>query len=167
MLRAHAATGDLKVFSPDELRSNRLGDLQGEAWAHEVLAEEVLLGWVAGWTATGRRGVTISYEAFAPLLLTGLVGQLKQRRLARRHDVAEHQLAVDLVWLAQRVQPRRPFTDHGAVRDGRPGRTRSHTRRLRPGCCRRSMRGIAVNGACQRHRRGQAHQRDPPPGDDR
>ncbi|MFI7511491.1 hypothetical protein ACIBSS_32245 [Micromonospora aurantiaca] len=83
VLRAHAATGDLKVFSPDELRSNRLGDLQGEAWAHEVLAEEVLLGWVAGWTATGRRGLIISYEAFAPLLLTGLVGQLKQRRLIK------------------------------------------------------------------------------------
>ncbi|MEU4590775.1 hypothetical protein [Micromonospora aurantiaca (nom. illeg.)] len=83
VLRAHAATGDLKVFSPDELRSNRLGDLHGEAWAHEVLAEEVLLGWVAGWTAAGRRGLIISYEAFAPLLLTGLVGQLKQRRLIK------------------------------------------------------------------------------------
>ncbi|MEU2661477.1 hypothetical protein [Micromonospora sp. NPDC007220] len=81
VLRAYAATGGIKVFSPDELRSNRLGELQGEAWAHEVLAEEVLLGWVAGWTATGRRGLIISYEAFAPLLLTGLVGQLKQRRL--------------------------------------------------------------------------------------
>lgn len=83
VLRAHAATGDIKVFSPDELRSNRLGDLQGEAWAHEVLAEEVLLGWVAGWTATGHRGLIISYEAFAPLLLTGLIGQLKQRRLIK------------------------------------------------------------------------------------
>ncbi|MEV0610835.1 hypothetical protein AB0I61_31200 [Polymorphospora rubra] len=81
VLRAHAATGDIKVFSPDELRSNHLGELQGEAWTHEVLAEEVLLGWVAGWTATGRRGLIVSYEAFAPLLLTGLVGQLKQRRL--------------------------------------------------------------------------------------
>ena len=81
MLQAHAATGDLKVFSPDELHSNRLGDLANEPWVHEVLAEEVLLGWLAGWTASGRRGVLISYEAFAPLLLTGLVGLLKQRRL--------------------------------------------------------------------------------------
>ncbi|HUZ51400.1 MAG TPA: hypothetical protein VMU94_02575 [Streptosporangiaceae bacterium] len=82
VLRAHAAAGDFKVFSPDELRSNRLGDLEGKPWVHEVLAEEVLLGWLAGWTASGRRGVLISYEAFAPLLLTGLVGHLKQRRLA-------------------------------------------------------------------------------------
>ena len=41
----------------------------------------MLLGWLAGWTASGRRGVLVSYEAFAPLLLTGLVGYLKQRRL--------------------------------------------------------------------------------------
>jgi len=81
VLRAHAASGDFKVFSPDELRSNRLGDLMGEPWVHEVLAEEVLLGWLAGWTANGRRGVLISYEAFATLLLTGMVGQLKQRRI--------------------------------------------------------------------------------------
>ncbi|AYF30426.1 hypothetical protein CSH63_23850 [Micromonospora tulbaghiae] len=81
VLGAHAASGDFKIFSPDELRSNRLGDLAGEPWVHEVLAEEVLLGWLAGWIASGRRGVLISYEAFAPLLLTGLVGHLKQRRL--------------------------------------------------------------------------------------
>ncbi|WP_067494323.1 hypothetical protein [Actinoplanes sp. TFC3] len=81
VLRAHAATGDLKVFSPDELQSNRLGDLVDESWVHEVLAEEVLLGWLTGWTASGRRGVLISYEAFAPLLLTGLIGLIKQRRL--------------------------------------------------------------------------------------
>lgn len=85
VLRAHAAAGDFKVFSPDELRSNRLGDLEGQPWVHEVLAEEVLLGWLAGWTASGRRGLVVSYEAFASLLLTGLIGHLKQRRLA---DVA-------------------------------------------------------------------------------
>ncbi|HEV2373361.1 MAG TPA: hypothetical protein VGS19_14450 [Streptosporangiaceae bacterium] len=81
VLRAHASAGDFKVFSPDELQSNRLGELADEPWTHEVLAEEVLLGWLAGWTTSGRRGVLISYEAFAPLLLTGLVGHMKQRRL--------------------------------------------------------------------------------------
>jgi xylulose-5-phosphate/fructose-6-phosphate phosphoketolase len=81
VLRAYAEAGDFKVFCPDELGSNRLGELVAEPWAHEVLAEEVLLGWLAGWTASGRRGILISYEAFAPLLLTGLIGQLKQRRL--------------------------------------------------------------------------------------
>ncbi|GAA3766789.1 phosphoketolase family protein [Plantactinospora mayteni] len=81
VLRKHARDGDFHLFSPDELASNRLGDLAEEPWATEVLAEEVLLGWLGGWTATGRRGLLISYEAFAPLLLTGLVQFLKQRRL--------------------------------------------------------------------------------------
>lgn len=82
VLRAHAREGRLRVFSPDELGSNRLADLAGEPWVTEVLAEEVLLGWLAGWTASGRRGVLVSYEAFAPLMATGLVAHLKQRRLA-------------------------------------------------------------------------------------
>lgn len=81
VLRTHSRAGDLKVFSPDELASNRLGELAGEPWVYELLAEEVLLGWLAGWTGVGGRGVLISYEAFAPLLLTSLVGLLKQRRL--------------------------------------------------------------------------------------
>lgn len=81
VLRQHAAVGDLRVFSPDELGSNRLGELAGEPWVGEVLAEEVLLGWLAGWTTTGRRGLLVSYEAFAPLLATGLLQLLKQRRL--------------------------------------------------------------------------------------
>lgn len=82
VLRVHAAVGDFRVFSPDELRSNRLGNLAAEPWVHEVLAEEVLLGWLAGWTATGGRGVLISYEAFGSLFLAGLVCHLKQRRLS-------------------------------------------------------------------------------------
>jgi xylulose-5-phosphate/fructose-6-phosphate phosphoketolase len=81
-LRAHAAAGDLRVFSPDELSSNRLGTLAGEPWVAEVLAEEVLLAWLAGWTASGRRGVLISYEAFSPLLTAGIIAHLKHRRLA-------------------------------------------------------------------------------------
>ena len=81
VLSRHAQAGDFRVFSPDELASNRLAWVVRQAWAHEVLAEEVLLGWLAGWTASGRRGVLISYEAFASLLLAGLVAHLKQRRL--------------------------------------------------------------------------------------
>lgn len=81
VLRAYAAAGKFKVFSPDELASNRLGDIVGEAWVHEVLAEELLAGWLAGWTMSGRRGLLISYEAFSSLMLTSLIGQLKQRRL--------------------------------------------------------------------------------------
>ncbi|MER5348922.1 hypothetical protein ABT093_01085 [Kitasatospora sp. NPDC002551] len=82
VLRRHAAAGGFRVFSPDELSSNRLGALSDEPWVSEVLAEEVLLGWLAGWISSGRRGVLVSYEAFAPLLTSGVVGHLKHRRLA-------------------------------------------------------------------------------------
>jgi xylulose-5-phosphate/fructose-6-phosphate phosphoketolase len=98
VLRTHAAAFDFKVFSPDEIRSNRLPEVQGEPWTHEALAEEVLFGWLAGWTASGRRGVMISYEAFAPLLLTGIVGQLKQRRLAGRELPSINLLLTSYGW---------------------------------------------------------------------
>ncbi|MEV3857675.1 hypothetical protein AB0J38_25520 [Streptomyces sp. NPDC050095] len=81
IVKQQAARGDFRVFSPDELSSNRLPDLVGERWTHELLAEEVLLEWLAGWTSSGRRGVVISYEAFAPLMASGLVSHIKQRQL--------------------------------------------------------------------------------------
>ncbi|MGW3031236.1 phosphoketolase family protein [Streptomyces sp. NPDC001178] len=80
-VRQHAAQRDFLLVSPDELASNRLAGLAGEPWAYELLAEEVLLEWLAGWTASGRRGLLVSYESFAPLLTSGLVGHIKQRRL--------------------------------------------------------------------------------------
>jgi xylulose-5-phosphate/fructose-6-phosphate phosphoketolase len=76
-----AGAGAFRVFSPDELESNRLGSLAAGPFASEVLAEEVLLEWLAGWTASGRRGVLVSYEAFASLLVPGLISHMKQRRL--------------------------------------------------------------------------------------
>ncbi|MEU8567090.1 hypothetical protein AB0C51_01815 [Streptomyces pathocidini] len=82
VVKRHASRGDFRVFSPDELSSNRLPGLVGERWAKELLAEEVLLEWLAGWTASGRRGVVISYEAFAPLFTSGLVSHIKHRRMA-------------------------------------------------------------------------------------
>lgn len=78
----HARREDFRIFSPDELASNRLPHLRDEPWTHELLAEEVLLEWLAGWTACGRRGGVVSYEAFAPLLTAGLVSHIKQRRMA-------------------------------------------------------------------------------------
>ncbi|MEU2455741.1 hypothetical protein ABZ605_37350 [Streptomyces sp. NPDC012765] len=81
VVRAHARAGDFRVFSPDELASNRLSELAGPAWTTEVLAEEVLGEQLAGFNAAGGRGVLISYEAFAPLLATGIVSLLKQQRM--------------------------------------------------------------------------------------
>ncbi|MFF4457237.1 hypothetical protein [Streptomyces goshikiensis] len=79
--RAHARAGDFRVFSPDELASNRLPELAGQSWTTEVLAEEVLGEQLAGFNAAGGRGVLITYEAFAPLLATGVVSLLKQQRM--------------------------------------------------------------------------------------
>ncbi|MFK0239021.1 phosphoketolase family protein [Streptomyces vinaceus] len=81
VVRAHARAGDFRVFSPDELASNRLSELAGQAWTTEVLAEEVLGEQLAGFNAAGGRGVLISYEAFAPLLATGIISLLKQQRM--------------------------------------------------------------------------------------
>lgn len=86
MVRDHARAGDFRVFSPDELASNKLGALAGQPWTSEVLAEEVLAEQLAGFNAAGGRGVLISYEAFAPLMTTGIVSLLKQRRMPGAAD---------------------------------------------------------------------------------
>ncbi|GAA3138168.1 xylulose-5-phosphate/fructose-6-phosphate phosphoketolase [Kribbella aluminosa] len=87
VVKQHATRGDFCVLSPDELSSNRLPDLVGQRWTHELLAEEVLLEWLAGWTASGRRGLMVSYEAFAPLLTSGLVSHIKQRRMVGAREL--------------------------------------------------------------------------------
>lgn len=73
-----------RIFSPDELESNRLApavfDATSKQWnAHvdpvdehlaphgrvmEVLSEHLCQGWLEGYTLTGRHGVFTSYEAF-------------------------------------------------------------------------------------------------------
>ncbi|MFI6575393.1 hypothetical protein ACIBFB_06300 [Nocardiopsis sp. NPDC050513] len=98
VLRDQAGRGDFRVFSPDELASNRLADISGEPWVTEVLGEEVLLGWLAGWTAGGRRGVLISYEAFAPLLTAWMISHLKQRRLAAERSPSLNLLLTSYGW---------------------------------------------------------------------
>lgn len=77
---------DLMVFSPDELASNRYGALMGATSVRysrlvggaeppmapdgrviEVLNEQLCFELLHGYCASGRRGVFICYEAFAPL----------------------------------------------------------------------------------------------------
>ncbi|MFF0493935.1 hypothetical protein ACFYTQ_33360 [Nocardia sp. NPDC004068] len=81
VLKHHANCGDFRLFSPDEMESNRLGALANLPWVSEVLAEEVLFGWLAGWISSGKRGLLVSYEAFSTLLTAGLISYLKQRRM--------------------------------------------------------------------------------------
>lgn len=72
-----------RIFSPDELESNRLGavfETTNKQWdaeiepvdehlavhgrVMEVLSEHLCQGWLEGYTLTGRHGVFTSYEAF-------------------------------------------------------------------------------------------------------
>ncbi|MBF6215872.1 phosphoketolase [Nocardia puris] len=73
----------LRVFSPDELASNRieLGATES-GWTIEVLNEELCHAWAQGYQATGRRGVVVGYEAFAPITASLLAQQLLAHRLA-------------------------------------------------------------------------------------
>ena len=67
-----------RIFSPDELTSNLLGGiLQSEGdvvqirnGVTEILNEHVCQGLMQGYTATGRHGVMISYEAFMPVIIS-------------------------------------------------------------------------------------------------
>jgi xylulose-5-phosphate/fructose-6-phosphate phosphoketolase len=73
-----------RVFSPDELQSNRLGailetedrcyvgpvldidsKLSVDGRVMEVLSEHLCEGWLEGYTLTGRHGLYVTYEAFA------------------------------------------------------------------------------------------------------
>jgi xylulose-5-phosphate/fructose-6-phosphate phosphoketolase len=78
----HSVYG-LRVFSPDELLSNRIhfGDRRSP-WVVEVLNEELCHAWAQGYQETGRRAVVVTYEAFAPVAASLLAQQLTQRRLA-------------------------------------------------------------------------------------
>lgn len=79
--------GPFLVTSPDELASNRAGRLRNkpEILVVETLSEEVCAAWLWGWTRSGRRGVMITYEAFAPLVASQLV-QYGKLMAAGRQD---------------------------------------------------------------------------------
>ncbi|KAB7835773.1 phosphoketolase [Streptomyces mobaraensis] len=85
---ARAHHGDFRLFSPDELSSNRidLHDADGSTppWVVEVLNEELCHAWAQGYTETGRRALIATYEAFAPIA-TSLITQQLKHRAARRH----------------------------------------------------------------------------------
>ncbi len=95
----HSRTG-LRVFSPDELHSNRI-DAGGNAgqppsWVVEVLSEELCHAWAQGCIETRRPAVVISYEGFAPVVTSALVQHLKSQSVAR---AAGRQPAPGLVYL--------------------------------------------------------------------
>ncbi|MET8623774.1 phosphoketolase [Kitasatospora sp. NPDC004669] len=84
VVRARAEHPGFRLFSPDEIASNRLSlSLDGSTpdWAVEILNEEICHGWLQGYTETGRDAVLATYEAFAPVNTSLLVQHLKHRNL--------------------------------------------------------------------------------------
>jgi len=80
----NAARANFRIFSPDELASNRLDDvlavenrcfvgktididdhLAPDGRVLEVLSEHLCEGWLEGYLLTGRHGLFVTYEAFA------------------------------------------------------------------------------------------------------
>lgn len=64
------------LFSPDELVSNKLGDLKGNK-VFEMLSENVLEGMYQGLVQSGGSGIYISYEAFMPIVSSMISQYLK------------------------------------------------------------------------------------------
>ncbi|BGP16790.1 hypothetical protein JCM10213_002184 [Rhodosporidiobolus nylandii] len=86
-----------RIFSPDELASNKLDGVfdvthRNMQWdpetAHdggrvtEMLSEHSLQGWLQGYTLTGRHGVFPSYEAFLGIVATMMVQYSKFIKMA-------------------------------------------------------------------------------------
>jgi xylulose-5-phosphate/fructose-6-phosphate phosphoketolase len=84
VMRRNLPTRNFRLFAPDELVSNRLGDVlkvTERAWeaerlptdehvapggrAMEILSEHTCQGWLEGYLLTGRHGLFTTYEAFA------------------------------------------------------------------------------------------------------
>lgn len=61
-----------QIFSPDEAESNNLNECLAAGTVREVMAESVCFGWTWGAIESGREALFASYEAFAPLVSTGL-----------------------------------------------------------------------------------------------
>lgn len=87
---------NFRIFCPDELQSNRLSSLlQNNKLSYgsdgpsagppmgpggritEILSEHNCMGWLVGYTQSGRYGVLVMYEAFASIVATTLVQHAK------------------------------------------------------------------------------------------
>lgn len=60
-----------RVISPDELTSNRLGQLiEYKENVLEILNENICQAWMQGYNLTGGNSIMISYEAFMPIIIS-------------------------------------------------------------------------------------------------
>jgi len=105
------AAANFRLFCPDEVNSNRLGDVFSvenrcfvgttiaiddhvapDGRVFEVLSEHLCEGWLEGYTLTGRHGMFVSYEAFAMIAASMIVQHTKWleegRKLPWREPIA-------------------------------------------------------------------------------
>jgi xylulose-5-phosphate/fructose-6-phosphate phosphoketolase len=87
VMRQNLPSHNFRLFGPDEITSNRLGDVLSvtdRAWmaetvpgddhlspgghAMEILSEHTCQGWLEGYLLTGRHGLFTTYEAFAHIV---------------------------------------------------------------------------------------------------
>jgi xylulose-5-phosphate/fructose-6-phosphate phosphoketolase len=87
VMRLNLPTHNFRLFGPDEVASNRLGDVLAvtdRAWmadvtpdddhlapggkVMEILSEHTCQGWLEGYLLTGRHGLFTTYEAFAHIV---------------------------------------------------------------------------------------------------
>lgn len=91
----------LRIFSPDELVSNKLDavfdhtgrDFQWDEFSHakggrviEILSEHTCQGFLQGYTLTGRTGIFPSYESFLGIIHTMMVQYSKFNKMARENN---------------------------------------------------------------------------------
>ena len=102
VMRLNLPTRNFRVFGPDEIMSNRLGDVLSvtdRAWVAEVkpdddhlapggmvmeiLSEHTCQGWLEGYLLTGRHGLFTTYEAFAHIIDSMFNQHAKWLKVAR------------------------------------------------------------------------------------
>ncbi|MGA9866934.1 MAG: phosphoketolase family protein, partial [Acetobacteraceae bacterium] len=102
VFRANAASGNFRLFCPDETNSNHLGavfEVTARAWnlpldpadvglarggrVMEILSEHCCEGWLEGYLLSGRHGVFACYEAFIGIIDTMMAQYAKWQKMAR------------------------------------------------------------------------------------
>ncbi|KAL4791835.1 XFP N-terminal domain-containing protein [Aspergillus venezuelensis] len=111
---------NVRLFSPDELESNKLSDalahtgrnFQWDQFSNakggrviEVLSEHMCQGFLQGYTLTGRTGLFPSYESFLGIIHTMMVQYAKFTKMAREttwhHDVSSINYIETSTWARQ------------------------------------------------------------------
>ncbi|HEY5299891.1 MAG TPA: phosphoketolase family protein, partial [Acetobacteraceae bacterium] len=102
VFRANAASGNFRLFCPDETNSNHLGavfEVTARAWnlpldpadvglarggrVMEILSEHCCEGWLEGYLLSGRHGIFACYEAFIGIIDTMMAQYAKWQKMAR------------------------------------------------------------------------------------